>query len=159
MIALSHNCDTPIRLHARHAARPTFAHDQSALRITGEAISVIRGLLEHGDPLLWRPFPPPIPAHLTEQEVASFLPPYRPFTNSVATAQLLYFLVEGHDAFQLWRDLLYRHSNLLGFCQLVEAHSATRQRGTLPRSSRSLRQPAPCPLSRPNSQIGFASLG
>ena len=46
-----------------------------------------------------------------------------------------------------------------GFCQLVEANIVTRQIGTLPRSSLSLRQPAPCPSSRPNSQIGSSFLG
>src|SRR5262249_28482174 len=45
------------------------------------------------------------------------------------------------------------------FCQLVKADIVTRQTGTLLRSSLSLRQPAPCPSSQPNSQIGSALLG
>ena len=47
----------------------------------------------------------------------------------------------------------------LGFCQLVEANIVTRQIGTLPRSSLSLRQPTPCPSPRPTSQIGSSLLG
>jgi len=113
MIPIRHHRDTPIRLQARHTARTALAHDQSALGITGESIGVIRGLLEHGYTLPWRPLPPPIPAHFAEQEVASFFPPYRPFAPDVATAQLLDVLIKGHDTFQLGRDLLYRHSNLL----------------------------------------------
>ena len=52
----------------------------------------------------------------------------------------------------------YKCQNPDWFCQLVEGNIVTRQTGTLSRSFLSLRQPAPCPSLRPNSQIGSAFL-
>ena len=64
----------------------------------------------------------------------------------------------GHGQKPRERTVTARHHEH-GFCQLVEADIVTRQIGTLPRSSLSLRQPALCPSSRPNSQIGSSFLG
>ena len=60
-----------------------------------------------------RPLHSPIIADFAKQEVFPFSPPQRSFAADETRAQLLYLLVQSHDAFQLRSNLLNRHDDLL----------------------------------------------
>src|SRR5215470_19986026 len=87
VIVIRHHGDTTIGILAGHTPCEVFAGDEPALEVSGEPISLIGGLLDEGDTRTRRPLHAPIIANVTEQEIASFLPPHGAFGRSTRTTK------------------------------------------------------------------------
>src|SRR5262252_3948130 len=87
VIVIRYHGDTTIRILAGHTPCEVFAGDEPALEVSGEPIGLIGGLLDEGDTGARRPLHAPIISNVTEQKIASFLPPHWAFGRSTRTTK------------------------------------------------------------------------